>query len=125
MAGDRTTLAAYGTQLALDRTTLAWIRTTLTMGTFGFGLVGFFRPLRQSNPTPDTIRLHEGAIWFGRSLVILAIVCSVLAGLSHLSALRRLRRGEMPALSHWPLSITVAMLLAATALVGLWSLIGL
>lgn len=63
---DRTRMARFRTQLALDRTTLAWVRTTLTMVTFGFGLVGFFRSLRQSDPNPQTIRLHEGAIFLAR-----------------------------------------------------------
>ena len=52
LARTRTGLAAYRTGLALDRTTLAWIRTTLTMGSFGFGLVGFFRSVREKNPSP-------------------------------------------------------------------------
>jgi uncharacterized membrane protein YidH (DUF202 family) len=123
MAGDRTRMASFRTQLALDRTTLAWIRTTLTMATFGFGLVGFFRSLRQANPNPQTIQLHEGAIFFGTSLVVLGIVATIVAGLLHLFTLRRLRQGNLPALSHWPLSVTVAMLLAAVGLVGLWLLL--
>jgi len=123
MAGDRTRMASFRTQLALDRTTLAWIRTTLTMATFGFGLVAFFRSIRQANPNPQTIQLHEAAIFFGTSLVVLGIVATIVAGLLHLFTLRRLRQGNLPALSHWPLSVTVAMLLAAVGLVGLWLLL--
>jgi hypothetical protein len=36
--------------------------------------------------------------------------------------LRRLRRGESPVVTQWPLSITVAMLSAVIGLLGLWSL---
>ncbi len=125
LARERTSLASFRTQLSLDRTTLAWIRTTLTMATFGFGLVGFFRSLRQNSPTPESIRLHEGAIRFGTALVVLGIVATVLAGVSHWQTLRRLRRGETPVLTLWPLSITVAMLLAIVGLSGLWSLLRL
>jgi putative membrane protein len=121
-AEDRNLLAMFRTQLALDRTTLAWIRTTLTMGTFGFGLVGFFRSLRQSNPNAQTIQLHEGAIFFGKALIVLGIVATIVAGLSHLFTLRRLREGNLPALSLWPLSVTVAMLLAIAGIAGLWLL---
>jgi len=92
------------------------------MGTFGFGLVAFFRSLRQVNPSAETIRVHEGAILFGTTLVIIGIVATVRAGLSHLFALRRLRRGEMPVLTHWPLSGTVAVLLAVAGFAGLRSL---
>jgi uncharacterized membrane protein YidH (DUF202 family) len=122
MAAPRTGMASYRTELALDRTTLAWIRTTLTMATFGFGMVGFFRSLQKSAPDPETIRLHQGAIRFGTSLFVLGIVATVLAGLSHALTLRRLRRGESPVLTHWPLSITVAILLAIIGLAGLWAL---
>jgi putative membrane protein len=121
MAVDRTAMAKFRTQLALDRTTLAWIRTTLTMATFGFGTVGFFRSLRVASATPQAVRLHQGAINFGVSLVVLGVVATVLSGAAHWFALRRLRRDEAPVLSRWPLSITVALLLAVIGTVSLWS----
>ena len=122
LAKDRTNFAKFRTQLALDRTTLAWIRTALTMGTFGFGTVGFFRSLRSDTPSPEAVRLHENAVAFGVALVTLGIIATVLAGLSHWSALRRLRRDEAPVVSRWPLSLVLALLLAILGLVSLWSL---
>jgi len=92
------------------------------MATFGFGMVGFFRSLREQSESAKNIRLHEGAIRFGTALVILGIIATVLAGISHWRALWRLRRGELPVLTQWPLSITVAALVAILGLVGLWSL---
>lgn len=123
LARDRTGLAKLRTQLALDRTTLAWIRTTLTMATFGFGTVGFFRALREKSPRPEAIQLHEGAIRFGFALVFLGIAATVLAGISHWRTLRRLSRNETPVLTQWPLSITVAMLLAIAGLASVWTLL--
>ena len=117
LAHKRTGMATFRTHLALDRTTLAWIRTTLTMATFGFGMVGFFRSLREQSESAKNIRLHEGAIRFGTALVILGIIATVLAGISHWRALWRLRRGELPVLTQWPLSITVAALVAILGLV--------
>jgi putative membrane protein len=122
LAEGRTQMASFRTTLALDRTTLAWIRTALTMSTFGFALVGFFRSLRLSNPNDDTIRLHEGAILFGTALIIFGIVVMIVAALWHLFTVRRLRRGEIPVLSGWPLSVVVAMLLAFGGLTGIWLL---
>ncbi len=122
LARNRTSMAGFRTQLALDRTTLAWIRTTLTMASFGFGMVAFFRSIRQESPNEETLKLHQGAILFGTALIILGIVATVLAGLSHWFTLRRLLRGESPVLSQWPLSITVAMLSAVLGLAGLWAL---
>lgn len=123
LAKDRTSFAKFRTQLALERTTLAWIRTALTMATFGFGTVGFFRSVRLESPTPEAVQLHASAIRFGVALIVLAIAATVLAGRSHWVALRRLRRGELPVLSRWPLSLTVAVLLAVVGLASLWALL--
>lgn len=120
LAGKQADLANFRTQLALDRTTLAWIRTALTMGTFGFGTVGFFRTLREKSPSPETIHMHQGAILFGYGLVVLGLAATVLAGTSAWFTLRRLRRNEVPALTQWPLSITVAMLLVLVGFGALW-----
>ena len=120
---DRTGLAKFRTQLALDRTTLAWIRTALTMATFGFGMVGFFRSLREKSPTPEVVHLHQGAIRFGVSLVVLGILATVLAGVSHWLVLRRLRRDAPVVLTQWPLSITLAMLLTVVGLTSLWTML--
>jgi uncharacterized membrane protein YidH (DUF202 family) len=124
LAKDRTSFAKFRTQLALDRTTLAWIRTALTMATFGFGTVGFFRSLRELSQTPESVQLHASAIRFGVALVVLGVAATVLSGVAHWRALGRLRRDEMPVLSRWPLSITVAVLLAVVGLASLWELLG-
>jgi putative membrane protein len=124
LAKERTSFAKFRTQLALDRTTLAWIRTALTMATFGFGTVGFFRSLRESSPTPESVQLHASAIRFGMALIVLGVAATLLSGITHWRALRRLRRDELPILSRWPLSITVAVLLAIVGLASLWDLLG-
>ena len=121
--GDRPDMTGFNIKLALDRTTLAWIRTTLTMASFGFGLVAFFRSLQQGSPSAETARLHQGAIHFGVALIVMGILVTTCAGLSHWFTLRRLRRGEDPVLSQWPLSITVALLFTVIGLVGLWELL--
>jgi putative membrane protein len=123
LAQRRTGLAIFRTAQALDRTTLAWVRTTLTMGTFGFGMIAFFRALREEAQTPAAARLHYAAIRFGELLVLLGVVATVLAGISHWNTLRRLERGEMPRAARWPLSIVVALFVALLGMAGLWSLV--
>lgn len=123
LARHRTKIADFRTQLAMDRTTLAWIRTTLSIAGFGFGMVGFFRTLEERHNTPESVRLHHSAIHFGTSLIVLGLVATVLASISHLRALRRLRQGEAPVLTLWPLSIMVALCLAILGLIGLWKLL--
>ena len=121
LARDRTSAAKFRTGLALDRATLAWIRTTLTMATFGFGMIGYFRTLEEKTGTLRSAQLHHGAVKFGTTLVVLGIAATVLSGISHWNSLRKLRRGEEVVSSQWPLSVTLAMLLAVLGLAGLWS----
>ncbi len=121
LAVERTEMATFRTSLALDRTTLAWIRTTLTMSSFGLGMIGFFRSRRQASETAETIRMHEGAIHFGVALTLIGVVATVLVAISHWATLRKLKAGEMPLPTMWPLSITISLLLALLALGGLWS----
>ena len=117
----RTKLAAFRTSIALDRTTLAWIRTTLTTSSFGLGMIAFFRSLRQQTETPETIRMHQTALHFGVALVLIGVAPTVCVAISHLRNLQKLHRGETPTPARWPLSITIAILLALLALDGLWS----
>jgi putative membrane protein len=122
LARDRTHMASFRTQLALDRTTLAWVRTALAMTSFGFGMVAFFRAMRQQNPDAETFRLHHDAIWMGTALVVMGVLSMLIAAGSHWLNLRRLKRGELPVFSRWPLSVTLAILLAIIGLIGLWAL---
>jgi putative membrane protein len=114
--------APYRIKLALDRTMLAWVRTSISMASFGFAMVAFFRTLRMMAPTAQAARVHEGAIRFGTALLALAIVAIIGAALGHRRALRTLERGQTLTLGHWPLSITLGMLVAAAGLVGFWLL---
>jgi putative membrane protein len=112
--------APYRIKLALDRTMLAWVRTSLAMASLGLAIVTFFRALRLAAPTAQAARLHQGAIRFGTALLILAVVVTIGSGLVHWSALRRLQRGEALTLRQWPLSLTLGFLVATFGVVGLW-----
>jgi len=123
LAGHRTSFAKFRTSLALDRTTLAWIRTAVTFATFGFGMIGYFRALEQSAHSEQAARLHQGAVHMGVGLVVIGLVATVLASLSHWVILRRLRRGEQLVVSQWPLTITIAVFIAVLGAYGLWSVL--
>ena len=120
LAGERTEMATFRTSLALDRTTLAWVRTTLTMSSFGLGMIAFYRTIRMEAHTPESVRLHEAAIHFGVTLVVIGVVATGLVAVAHISALRKLRAGETPMTARWPLSISLALLLALLALWAMW-----
>ncbi len=93
------------------------------MGSFGLGMIGFFRALMDRAQTPEAAQLHHAAVRFGELLVLLGIVATVLAGASHWNTLRRLERGEQPTLSRWPLSITIALFVALLGAAALWHLV--
>jgi uncharacterized membrane protein YidH (DUF202 family) len=92
------------------------------MGSFGFGMIAFFRALREKNPTAEAVQQHQMAIRFGETLVLLGVVATVLAAVSHWNSLRRLQRGEMPHAARWPISIVAALFLAVLGMAGLWAL---
>ena len=123
LAAKRTSLASLRVQLALERTTLAWIRTTLTMVSFGLGVIGFFRALRQQAQTPEAVHMHQAAIRIGYGLLILGIAATVLCTISHWRAIIKLEKGETPGVTKWPLSITLAALLSLLGIGALWSLL--
>jgi putative membrane protein len=119
---ERVNFAKFRTSLALDRTTLAWIRTALTFATFGFGMVGFFRATVQATQSEQAVRLHQAAIHMGVALIVIGLVSTILAALSHWMTLRRLRRGEELSVTQWPLTIVIAVLVSLLGLYALWSL---
>ena len=121
LAENRTEMAIFRTGLALERTTLAWVRTTLTMSSFGLGMIGFFRALRNESATPENIRRHQAAIHFGIALVLLGVIATILVAVWHHWVVSKLRAGQIPKVMYWPLSITISLLLSLVALAGLWS----
>jgi putative membrane protein len=94
----------------------------LTFATFGFGMVGFFRATVQATQTEQAVRLHQAAIHMGVALIVIGLVSTILAALSHWMTLRRLRRGEELSVTQWPLTIVIAVLVSLLGLYALWSL---
>jgi len=57
----------------------------------------------------------------GVALVVIGMVATILAAISHWISLRRLRRGEQLSVTQWPLTIAIAVLIALLGLYALWS----
>lgn len=68
------------TRLAADRTLMAWIRTSVSMISFGFTIYKFFMYLRESGVLSGTLPLHGprnlglGLVGLGTFLLGMAIV---------------------------------------------------
>jgi len=87
-------------------------------------MIGFFRALEERAQTPEAALLHHEAVRIGELLVLMGIVATVCAGVTHWNSLRRMERGGLPQASRWPLSITIALMVALLGAVGLWRLVG-
>jgi putative membrane protein len=82
-----TDLAFERSRLASERTLMAWIRTSLSMISFGFTIFKFFQYLAES--TEGTLR--QGPLNLGRVMVVLGVLLLVPAIVQHWQFLRALR----------------------------------
>jgi putative membrane protein len=78
------------TRLAADRTLMAWIRTSVSMISFGFSIYKFFQYLLESNLTGNI--QHQAPRNFGVALVSLGMVLLALAIVEYFLFLRNLSR---------------------------------
>lgn len=107
-------LALERTRLAHERTMMAWIRTSASMISFGFGIYKFFDYFQKDQP------IHQGFVTPRRfAIILIGLGLFVLAGaaVQNWSDLRRLRK-------HGHVSFSLAgMVGSLMAILGLLALI--
>ena len=108
------------TRLAADRTLMAWIRTSVSMISFGFTIYKFFMYLRQSNIISGQLSLH-GPRNLGLMLVGLGTLLLGIAIVEYLLYQRWLSR-EMKVKFPWSTTLLAAVLIS---LIGVLALINL
>jgi putative membrane protein len=86
-------LALERSRMASERTLMAWIRTSLSLISFGFTIYKFFEYLRQSPAAREGWNISAPAN-IGRTMVLLGVVLLVPACIQHLQMVRRLRRSS-------------------------------
>jgi inner membrane protein YidH len=106
-------MACLRTAMASDRTLLAWVRTALSMVSFGFTIYKFFQYLYESRPE---MAVPHGARSFALMLTGVALLGLVAGLLEHRHVLKQL--GGHPARSFWS-SFSVMTALAVGAIAGL------
>jgi putative membrane protein len=82
-----TDLAFERSRLASERTLMAWIRTSLSMISFGFTIYKFFQYLADST---EGMELRQGPLNLGRVMVVLGVLLLVPAIVQHWQFLRAL-----------------------------------
>src|SRR4051812_18241816 len=106
-------MARMRTIYAADRTLLAWVRTTLSMISFGFTIYKFLQALYESKQT--LIARPQGARNFGLALIALGLASLAIACLQYWHEAKRLYP-ERPPL---PLTLVVAGFVALFGIVAL------
>ncbi len=103
------------TRMALERTIMAWVRTSTALIGFGFTIVQFFQRLDAMKSARPPMAPHT-ARYFGMSLIVAGVAAIVLATLQYLSVARYLRLGEFRVLVARPKAHVPSPLLGIAAL---------
>ena len=80
-----------------ERTYLAWIRTGVALMGFGFVLARFalvVHQLRSTGTAPLPEEAHDVSRYFGVGLVMVGVLLTVAATISHVRTVHRLNSGE-------------------------------
>ena len=118
---ERMDLAVEQTREASERTLMAWIRTTLSMISFGFGLFKFlqYNPQFEGSPGPGNAHGPFASQNLGAALIGLGTLFLVMAMVQYANVQKRLR-----AMSRTKVGFPLVMMAAlAISLVGLFALL--
>jgi len=112
-------LALIRTAYTSERSLMAWIRTSVSLYTFGFSISTFIDYLIRQG---GGIQVSPGLRRLGIVLIAMGIVALAFAMIEHSRRIRRMRRLGLPSTSRWSLPLAAA---TALQLIGLVTLIAL
>lgn len=113
-------LAKERNRAAAERTLMAWIRTSLSLITFGFGIDQIVSALHTAlDNKNDSLRLSRN---LGLCFIAIGTLALLSAAFNHHQDLRRINWGDFTYSSRLSLSFVVAI---ALILVGLFAFVGI
>ena len=116
-----TELTKERNRLAADRTLMAWIRTSLSLIGFGFGIGKLFEYLRAAGLREAADPIRSTKI-FGGSFIILGMLALLAAVIQHTRIRKRLEHPDFAYDAMRPIAATVAIMLL---LIGAFGLVGI
>jgi putative membrane protein len=101
--------------LAVERTFLAWIRTSLALMAFGFVIARFGLFLREIEATHAGAAAVPSAVSLpiGVAFVLIGVITNILASVGHVRYIRELNEGTLTVGRPSRLAIALALILAA------------
>ena len=113
-------LAKERNRQASDRTLMAWVRTSLSLIGFGFGIASFRDILLEGGLIRNPHKGFNGALVFGLSFISLGVLGLLAATLQHWNILQHLKQDDFTYTGFRPLAFIMAILLM---LIGLFAFI--
>jgi len=105
--------ALVRTAFSSERSLLSWMRTSVSLYTFGFTLTKFIDYLEKQHVD---IQYSSGLRRLGLALIFVGILVIVLAVVEYARRLRKMKQLGLPAFSPFPLAVCIAV---ALLLVGI------
>ena len=113
-------LARERSREAADRTLMAWIRTTLSLIGFGFGIANFRDILLDAGLVRQPPEYVSAALVFGLSFISLGVLGLLAAVIQHWNILQHLKQDDFKYTGFRPLVFIMAILLM---IIGLFAFV--
>lgn len=112
--------ALVRTAFASERTLMSWMRTSVSLLTFGFSIAKFFHYLEEQQGGTE---LSVGPKRLGLALICLGVLALVMAMIEHAHRLLKMQEKGLPKISQYLLPLGTAALFVVIGIVASFSVL--